>query len=104
MEKLDHGTYGRCDVCGEPIPEGRPRRCRGPCSVSTTRQALASPSCRSTRTTPSSAQAQWAARFHNDVLPALADGLDLDHGCWRLVPSGRQRRVAAPRVEDLVAI
>ena len=23
MEKLDDGTYGRCDVCGEPIPEGR---------------------------------------------------------------------------------
>ncbi len=23
MEKLDDGTYGACDVCGEPIPEGR---------------------------------------------------------------------------------
>ena len=23
MEKLDDGTYGRCDVCGKPIPEGR---------------------------------------------------------------------------------
>jgi len=23
MEKLDDGTYGRCDVCGEQIPAGR---------------------------------------------------------------------------------
>jgi DnaK suppressor protein len=23
LEKLDDGTYGACDVCGEPIPEGR---------------------------------------------------------------------------------
>ena len=23
MEKLDDGSYGRCDVCGDEIPEGR---------------------------------------------------------------------------------
>jgi DnaK suppressor protein len=23
LEKLDEGSYGRCDVCGRPIPEGR---------------------------------------------------------------------------------
>ena len=23
LAKLDEGTYGRCDVCGEPIPDGR---------------------------------------------------------------------------------
>ena len=23
LVKLDEGTYGRCDICGEPIPEGR---------------------------------------------------------------------------------
>ncbi|MCW2759663.1 MAG: C4-type zinc finger protein DksA/TraR family [Nocardioidaceae bacterium] len=23
LAKLDEGTYGRCDVCGDPIPEGR---------------------------------------------------------------------------------
>lgn len=23
LAKLDDGSYGRCDVCGEPIPEGR---------------------------------------------------------------------------------
>ena len=23
LEKLDEGTYGECDVCGRPIPEGR---------------------------------------------------------------------------------
>jgi DnaK suppressor protein len=23
LEKLDDGTYGTCDVCGKPIPEGR---------------------------------------------------------------------------------
>ncbi|MCW2848735.1 MAG: TraR/DksA family transcriptional regulator [Marmoricola sp.] len=23
FEKLDEGTYGACDVCGRPIPEGR---------------------------------------------------------------------------------
>src|SRR5690349_13479185 len=23
MEKLDDGSYGRCDACGKPIPEGR---------------------------------------------------------------------------------
>ena len=23
LEKLDDDTYGRCDVCGDPIPEGR---------------------------------------------------------------------------------
>jgi DnaK suppressor protein len=23
VEKLDEGTYGSCDVCGKPIPEGR---------------------------------------------------------------------------------
>jgi RNA polymerase-binding transcription factor len=23
IEKLDDGTYGRCDVCGDPIPTGR---------------------------------------------------------------------------------
>ena len=23
FEKLDDGTYGCCDVCGKPIPEGR---------------------------------------------------------------------------------
>lgn len=23
FEKLDDGTYGACDVCGRPIPEGR---------------------------------------------------------------------------------
>jgi len=23
LAKLDEGTYGACDVCGEPIPEGR---------------------------------------------------------------------------------
>jgi len=23
LEKLDEGTYGSCDVCGTPIPEGR---------------------------------------------------------------------------------
>ena len=23
LAKLDEGTYGRCDVCGRPIPEGR---------------------------------------------------------------------------------
>ena len=23
FEKLDDGTYGSCDVCGRPIPEGR---------------------------------------------------------------------------------
>jgi DnaK suppressor protein len=23
LEKLDEGTYGSCDVCGRPIPEGR---------------------------------------------------------------------------------
>ena len=23
FEKLDEGSYGRCDVCGKPIPEGR---------------------------------------------------------------------------------
>lgn len=23
FEKLDEGTYGTCDVCGRPIPEGR---------------------------------------------------------------------------------
>src|SRR5688572_32565374 len=23
LEKLDDGTYGSCDVCGEPIPEKR---------------------------------------------------------------------------------
>jgi len=23
LAKLDEGTYGTCDVCGEPIPEGR---------------------------------------------------------------------------------
>jgi DnaK suppressor protein len=23
LEKLDDGTYGTCDVCGRPIPEGR---------------------------------------------------------------------------------
>lgn len=23
LEKLDDGTYGCCDACGEPIPEGR---------------------------------------------------------------------------------
>ena len=23
MEKLEDGTYGRCDVCGKPIPAGR---------------------------------------------------------------------------------
>jgi len=23
LQKLEAGTYGRCDVCGEPIPEGR---------------------------------------------------------------------------------
>ncbi len=23
LEKLDEGTYGTCDVCGEPIPAGR---------------------------------------------------------------------------------
>ncbi len=23
LAKLDEGTYGVCDVCGEPIPEGR---------------------------------------------------------------------------------
>ena len=23
FEKLDDGTYGSCDVCGKPIPEGR---------------------------------------------------------------------------------
>ena len=23
LEKLDEGTYGSCDVCGKPIPEGR---------------------------------------------------------------------------------
>lgn len=21
LQRLDDGTYGRCDVCGEPIPE-----------------------------------------------------------------------------------
>jgi DnaK suppressor protein len=25
LEKLDEGTYGLCDVCGEPIPAGRLR-------------------------------------------------------------------------------
>lgn len=23
FEKLDEGTYGTCDVCGKPIPDGR---------------------------------------------------------------------------------
>lgn len=23
LEKLDEGSYGACDVCGKPIPEGR---------------------------------------------------------------------------------
>jgi DnaK suppressor protein len=23
LAKVDEGSYGRCDVCGEPIPEGR---------------------------------------------------------------------------------
>ena len=23
LAKLDEGSYGRCDVCGRPIPEGR---------------------------------------------------------------------------------
>lgn len=23
VEKLDEGTYGTCDVCGRPIPDGR---------------------------------------------------------------------------------
>jgi DnaK suppressor protein len=23
LAKVDEGTYGTCDVCGEPIPEGR---------------------------------------------------------------------------------
>ena len=23
LQKLGEGTYGECDVCGEPIPEGR---------------------------------------------------------------------------------
>lgn len=23
LAKLEEGTYGRCDVCGQPIPEGR---------------------------------------------------------------------------------
>ena len=23
LVKLDEGTYGCCDVCGDPIPEGR---------------------------------------------------------------------------------
>ena len=23
LEKLDEGSYGSCDVCGKPIPEGR---------------------------------------------------------------------------------
>ena len=23
LEKLDEGSYGLCDACGEPIPEGR---------------------------------------------------------------------------------
>jgi DnaK suppressor protein len=23
LAKLDEGTYGTCDVCGKPIPEGR---------------------------------------------------------------------------------
>jgi DnaK suppressor protein len=23
LAKLDEGTYGICDVCGKPIPEGR---------------------------------------------------------------------------------
>jgi DnaK suppressor protein len=23
LEKLDEGSYGSCDVCGDPIPEGR---------------------------------------------------------------------------------
>jgi DnaK suppressor protein len=23
LEKLDHGSYGTCDVCGQPIAEGR---------------------------------------------------------------------------------
>lgn len=23
LDALDQGTYGRCSVCGEPIPEGR---------------------------------------------------------------------------------
>ena len=23
LAKLDEGSYGRCDVCAEPIPEGR---------------------------------------------------------------------------------
>lgn len=23
LVKLDEGTYGRCDVCGDPIPQGR---------------------------------------------------------------------------------
>jgi DnaK suppressor protein len=23
LEKLDEGTYGACDVCGRPIPQGR---------------------------------------------------------------------------------
>lgn len=23
LEKLDEGTYGHCDACGSPIPEGR---------------------------------------------------------------------------------
>ena len=23
LAKLDEGTYGTCDVCGQPIPEGR---------------------------------------------------------------------------------
>jgi DnaK suppressor protein len=23
LEKLDEGSYGSCDVCGNPIPEGR---------------------------------------------------------------------------------
>ena len=23
LEKLEDGTYGACDVCGEPIPKGR---------------------------------------------------------------------------------
>ena len=23
LAKVDEGTYGTCDVCGDPIPEGR---------------------------------------------------------------------------------
>ena len=100
LARLDDGTYGRCEVCGEPIAAPASRPCPAPGSASTTPERRAV-----------SARVHLAKRFFGSLLPVgprrpttpwaaeqlLPGELDL----WRTMSRADRRHAAgvARRVE-----